>query len=734
MHQEDLSELDHAIVDSPAPAPTATITRQSLQEAYQAEQGARQAAEHAADRLHRLQTVSAALSGAVTVFQVAEVIVEQGITSLGGCSGVVALKTDEGTALDVLRATGYPREAVLKWRRIPIDSSSMLADTVRTGEPIWLGSYEEMQARYPRFASVNQLARAFAALPLRVEGRIIGSLGFSFTRPGEASEDDKAFMQTLAQQCAQALERARLYDAAQMEIAERKRAESALRESEEEERRFQEQLTVLHELSNTLSRAVSRDDLCRQAVALGRERLGFERLGLWFLTPDSGAMVGSYGIDERGEIRDERRCRVAILPDSTLAKLLTEKTPTVYLADIPLLNERSEVVGRGEQAVAALWDGEEVIGSLSADNLFSHQPISERQQKLLRLYASTLGHLCSRLRTEEALRESETMYRSLADSMPQIVWTARADGSVDYYNLRWTNYTGLSLEQSLGQGWEAVLHPDDLPVCLDRWDLAVQTGRRYEIEYRFKRVSDGTYRWFLGRAVPVKDKQGVILRWFGTCTDIDDQKRAEAEIAALNERLHRSIYESSHRIKNQLQILASVVDLQLMEGREMIPAGEFRRLATQIRTVSAVQELLTADAKTDGTASQVSIKALLDKVLWMLQQTAGRHRIHYHIEEASVPAKVGTALALVANELVSNAIKHGNAKTDVTFLLVENVGRLEVCDDGPGFPNSFEPKLAANTGLELIDGLTRTDLAGQVRYENHTQGGAKVTVTFTLRA
>ena len=124
----------------------------------------------------------------------------------------------------------------------------------------------------------------------------------------------------------------------------------------------------------------------------------------------------------------------------------------------------------------------------------------------------------------------------LADALPQIVWTAQPDGSVDYYTRRWYEYTGMTLEQTRGWGGQPVIHPDDLPACLERWTHSVRSGDPYEVEYRFRRAEDGAYRWHLGRALPVKGAQGNVARWFGTCTDIDDQKRAELELARLRER------------------------------------------------------------------------------------------------------------------------------------------------------------------------------------------------------
>ncbi len=138
---------------------------------------------------------------------------------------------------------------------------------------------------------------------------------------------------------------------------------------------------------------------------------------------------------------------------------------------------------------------------------------------------------------EAALRESEARFRLLADAMPTIVWSALADGKLDYCNRHWLEYTGFSLEQSLASGWTAALHPDDVPQALESWKKSLETGEPHEAEYRFRRASDGSYRWHLGRAVPARDSAGAITRWFGACTDIEDYKRAEAEIRLLNEKL-----------------------------------------------------------------------------------------------------------------------------------------------------------------------------------------------------
>ena len=139
-----------------------------------------------------------------------------------------------------------------------------------------------------------------------------------------------------------------------------------------------------------------------------------------------------------------------------------------------------------------------------------------------------------------AHRASEEAYRHLTEALPQIVWITRPDGSHVYFNQRWIDYTGLNLEESCGFGWDKLLHPDDRQRRQDRWDEASRTGEAYEIEYRFQ-GADGGYRWFLGRAMPLRDAQGKIINWLGTCTDIDAQKRAAEALRESQESLNLAL-------------------------------------------------------------------------------------------------------------------------------------------------------------------------------------------------
>lgn len=171
-------------------------------------------------------------------------------------------------------------------------------------------------------------------------------------------------------------------------------------------------------------------------------------------------------------------------------------------------------------------------------NVELEQRVQQRTAQLEAINRLLEQEVRDRRAAEWELAKSEQRFRLLTESMPQIVWTATPEGTVDYYNQRWAEYSGIPVEQGQGWGWQPVLHPEDEQRTMEVWSEALRTGELYECEHRVRRA-DGQFRWFLSRGLPLKDSQGKIIKWFGTATDIHEQKQVQEDLRESQERFRQ---------------------------------------------------------------------------------------------------------------------------------------------------------------------------------------------------
>ena len=326
------------------------------------------------------------------------------------------------------------------------------------------------------------------------------------------------------------------------DITELKSTEQALREGERAERRFREMLTALHEVSNELTKIESFDEFCRQAVVLGRERLGFDRLGLWFRTDDPNRIRGSFGTDERGRLRDERALQIPVYPTTPFRQVLNRERPIFAEENVKLRNADGKPIACGSHAIAALWDGDNVIGCLCADNLLRGEVIGPYGCELLRLYAAALGHLCSRKRAEEALRQSEEKYRALTENTNDLVYSANAEGILTYVGPQVAHY-GRSAEQAIGRNLLEFIIPEDRDRMAREFQESISTGREFPSQFRILGEGQAVH-WVEDWGKVQRDESGKIVGITGILRDITDRKLAEQALRK-SEARYRSLFEDS---------------------------------------------------------------------------------------------------------------------------------------------------------------------------------------------
>lgn len=317
---------------------------------------------------------------------------------------------------------------------------------------------------------------------------------------------------------------------------------------------------------------------------------------------------------------------------------------------------------------------------------------------------------------EEALRESEARFRTITDTMPQIVWSTRADGYTDYLNKRWYEYTGMSRDDNDGWNWVDYLHPDDAERAKNTWKRAVETGEQYEIEYRFRNSKDGTYRWFIGRALPIKDEQGNITRWFGSSTDVDDQKRMiqEREDLLESERAARTEAERAVRLKDEFvatlshelrsPLNAIVGWSHVLKGgrvdKEIIEKGlDIIERNTKLQA-QLISDLLDMNRIISGklrlNVSQVDLGDVIENSVRSNAHIAEAKRIKIQtLIDSSVSNIMGDVARLeqVIWNLLSNALKFTpkDGQIKIVTKQVDSDVEIVVADDGEGIEPAFLP-------------------------------------------
>ncbi|KAF3889154.1 MULTISPECIES: hybrid sensor histidine kinase/response regulator [Nostocales] len=381
--------------------------------------------------------------------------------------------------------------------------------------------------------------------------------------------------------------------------------------------------------------------------------------------------------------------------------------------------------------------------------------------------------ISDRIQAEEALRRSELMFRTLADTMPQLFWITQPNGYHEYFNQRWVEYSGTTLEQAQGNGWQHIVHPDDVERTKDIWQSSLRSGKHYDIEYRLRRALDGEYRWHLGRAFPLREQDGSIVKWFGSCTDIHDRKLAIEERAQALERERAARIELekanhmkddflaivSHELRSPLNPIlgwAKLLRMGNLDSKKTTQALEIieRNAKLQARLIDDLLDVSRIlRGKLSLSLSPVDLVAAINAALETVRLSAEAKSIKLLLQLSSDALKVEgdcNRLQQVVWNLLTNAVKFTPEGGQIKISL-EKVGsqaQIQVSDTGQGISPDFLPHVfdrfrqadnattrkfgGLGLGLAIVRHLVELH-GGTVRVESLGEGmGATFTVLLPL--
>lgn len=315
--------------------------------------------------------------------------------------------------------------------------------------------------------------------------------------------------------------------------------------------------------------------------------------------------------------------------------------------------------------------------------------------------------ITERKKAEEARKESEERFRTMAENIPNLAWIANDSGFIIWYNKRWYEYSGTTPEQMEGWGWQSIHHPEELPKVMAEWKKSILTGEKFEMTFPLK-GADGVFRPFLTRVNPVRNNEGKIVRWFGTNTDVSEVENKNKELLKINADLDNFIYTASHDLKapvaNIEGLLSSLVDVLTDDNKnkqefkqilEMIERSirKFKNTILDLTEISKVQKLEQEDI------SQIDCLELIEDVKFTIldQIKESGAAINLNIEDCNFIQFSRKHFQSIVYNLLSNAIKYRSPerplRVDIGLKKENDFVILSVRDNGLGISSSNQTKV-----------------------------------------
>lgn len=425
---------------------------------------------------------------------------------------------------------------------------------------------------------------------------------------------------------------------------------------------FQDKLKILNELSLELDRANTVDDVCRLGIEYGMARLGFDRLGLWLLDEDRVHMVGTFGVDEAGNLRDERHQRFSA-QNTAISRFDNSLRHPIVRTDYPLLNDQSQMVGMGWHISVPLLDGDAFVGFLSADNLLHQHPLKPYEPELLRLYGITLGYLCMKKREQERARR---LLQAIQNSSSCIV-LFRENGIMDYANPSFKRLFGMEYAPLQALSLADVLsHTSAAADYASLWE-SLQKGEEWLSEVKVKHASGASFTTLLS-ITPVTLNAGKPSHYVMVQEDISAQKEAEKQLLALaleKEHVHilrRFISDFAHDFKTPLTLINTSTYLAQRLNKEPRIEAQLHTVQEQSSFINHMLDdmLLLMRLETDEQLDKrlINLSALIHQSVSGFSQLAQAKNIRWRLSLQRTLMLNGNfkLLTQVMYEIIENAL------------------------------------------------------------------------------
>ncbi|WP_045234535.1 PAS domain-containing protein, partial [Deinococcus pimensis] len=521
-------------------------------------------------RTARLQVLTGALGGAVTPEQVREIVLREGSRAAGAYGAAIVTPEGEEDLL-VMGASGYDGDTLERWRRLPAGGRLPVVQAMRTREAVFCTAADVARDFSDLTPHLQPQTLAVAALPLLAGDRLLGALTLSFADARDAAPEQRPFVRAVAEQCAQALDRARLFDE-QRQAGERAALLARVGET------LSESLDVRETLDRVASLAVRFvADWC--AVYVPNE--DFDRLPpqAQRLLPVAvahddptrvevlRALIERYPSDPSSPLSNEAVLRSGL-------PVLIERIPEDAVEQIPDPERREMVRALGLHSMLSvpLMAHGRRVGVLGMATSRPERTLTRDDLELAEEIARRAALALDNAQLYEVARRTGERYRSLVDATRQTVWTTDARGVLTGEQPGWSALTGQTRFDEGGEGWAQHVHPDDRERALQAWRRSVRERDVYEVELRM-RVRGGDERHFHVRAVPITAPDGEIVEWVGVHTDVTERVEAERALRDLNATLEARVRERTRALEVSERRFRGIFDSQFQFIGLMRPDG-----------------------------------------------------------------------------------------------------------------------------------------------------------------